>query len=373
MQNVDFTRRKQRKYNCYAVYCMIIPAVFLLSAGCLETVSESGGAGKTKPIEMTGSAERGAPGTGVRKDRLKGGAVKHKVRPGESLSILAERYYGTIKDYDTVGAVARANRIQPHRIRAGQEIVFPVIKTPDGLVYYPERVSSYRLSDETAEGATETPGDGNKTPSNEVEARYRAGMAFFEQRQWDKAVTEFEQVLKADIHYKDAVRYFEAAARNAETAAKVETRKETAFGLLEAERYSAAVSAFSKILADTPEDREAREGLFQSHYRRGLKRFQEKRYISAKESFEAALSLNPECGKCKGYIRDSEETFMREHYDTAMQRLNDPNLTEKTLKRAIDELRAVIEIDPDYREAEKNLEKALKRLQVIRRLKKKGS
>jgi nucleoid-associated protein YgaU len=65
--------------------------------------------------------------------------VIHVVKKGESLSVLSEYYYGTIKKYDTVSKVADFNGISPNSIRPGQRIIFPVIERKNGALLIPRQ------------------------------------------------------------------------------------------------------------------------------------------------------------------------------------------------------------------------------------------
>jgi LysM repeat protein len=61
--------------------------------------------------------------------------VRHKVRSGETLSVIARRY-GT-----SVGAIRQANGLRSTRVRAGRSYVIPIRKAPvdSGPVVVPER------------------------------------------------------------------------------------------------------------------------------------------------------------------------------------------------------------------------------------------
>ena len=131
--------------------------------------------------------------------------------------------------------------------------------------------------------------------------------------------------------------------------------------------YPTAISEFKKVLNVNPADNTALKYISASHFQQGLIVFAKEDYLAARDEFKASLQYNAECEKCEEYIKKSEETYLKIHYNKGVSYFGDEKLAE-----AVQEWELVSEIDPEYKDINSNLNKAkklLERLESIKRSK----
>ena len=245
--------------------------------------------------------------------------ISHTVRPEETLSKLAQMYYGDLKKYDVI---AKFNNLEDGTpLRVGQELKIPEV---EGLPFF-------------AEGQVEETKMASIPPTLEAEEEPKGQI---EERIDKKQITIEDQA----VNYR-------------ELGIELFTNKE----------YKAAIIEFQKVLNVKPDDSMTREYLAKSHFQQGLILFGKEDYLVARDEFKAALQYDKDCGKCEENIQKCEDTYKEVHYDRGLAYFGDQKLAD-----AIAEWEMVHSLDPNYKDVSKNLSKAqnlLERLESIKRSK----
>lgn len=243
--------------------------------------------------------------------------IVHTIKPGESLSKVAMIYYG---DYHKFPIIAEYNNIADATLVAvGQKIKVPEI---EGVSFLAKRedVKTEKL----------------KVP---------------EPAQPDQKKKKEE---KADEEPADE-----------EPVDTVAIYRDHGIDLFNKKQYEEAVVEFNKVLNVEPDDAIAREYCYKSHFQQAMALFEKEDYLSAKKEFEASLRYKSDCQKCHEYAKRSEEIYKDIHYKRGISYFGKEQLAE-----AIKEWELIHDIDPGYKEVEKNINKAktlLKRLEEIRK------
>jgi len=248
------------------------------------------------------------------------GYITHSVQPGETLSKLAQMYYGDLKKYDII---VKFNNLEDGApVRVGQELKIPEV---EGLPFL-------------AEGKAEE--------AKVVSIPPKRPMAAEEPKKPKK-----ETVVKKTPTIEDQIVNY----------------RELGIELYKNKEYADAITEFNKVISVRPNDALAREYLAKSHFQQGLVLFGKEDYLGARDEFEASLKYDKKCSKCDENIRKSEDTFKEVHYNKGLAYFGEQRLTD-----AIKEWESVYELDPNYKEVNKNLTKAKnlnERLESIKRSK----
>ncbi|MGB5746119.1 MAG: tetratricopeptide repeat protein [Desulfobacterales bacterium] len=248
--------------------------------------------------------------------------VTHSVQPGETLSKLAQMYYGDLMKYDII---AKFNDLEGGvPVRVGQELKIP-----------------------------------------EVE-----GLPFLAQdRQEEAKVVSIPPQMPAAGEEEEAKQsQKEAAGKEPETIEdQLGNYRELGIELFNNKEYVDAIAEFNKVLNVRPKDTLSRQYLARSHFQHGLVLFGKEDYLGARDEFEASLENDKNCDKCEINIRKSENAYKEVHYNKGLAYFGDQKLPE-----AIAEWETVYELDPNYKNVKKNLMKAKnlnERLESIKRSK----
>lgn len=254
------------------------------------------------------------------------GFITHTVQPGESLSKLAQVYYGDYKKFDLI---AKFNNITDITgVRVGQEIKIPQVEGVPFLVEQKEK--------EKIEAAI--PKDLSVT--KEIPVKEKAAETKIE----PQTVTEDDQ----------AANY-----------------RESGIELYNGKNYEDAIIEFQKVLNVKPGDKLAINYLSLAYFEKGVNSFKKEDYTQAIKEFESSRQYNKDCDKCEEYIKKSEDTFKDIHYRKGFAYFREEKLAE-----AIQEWELVYNMDSEYKDVGDNLKKArklLERLEAIKRTKEKGS
>jgi len=248
--------------------------------------------------------------------------ITHTVKPQESLSKLAEKYYGDFKRFDLI---AKFNDMQvTDSLRVGLEIKIPEV---EGVAF-------------------RVPADGENI--TEVE-------------------TPASVPVEDDIGPTGSVG--EPRMQEVETAAEDQAVAYREFGieLYEQEKYDDAIIEMQKALNANPDDGAARTYLSLTYFEQGIILFNNRDYSRAVDAFKKSREYDNECGACGTYIRKSEENFKDLHYRKGVTLFGEEKLAE-----AIEEWEIVYKMDPGYKDVDKNIEKTKKlmeRLEEIKRSK----
>jgi tetratricopeptide (TPR) repeat protein len=344
------------------------------------------------------------------------GYVLHTIQPGESISMVAQKYYGDNKKFQII---AEYNQLEDAtKVRPGQEIKVPVI---EGIPFLGSQEEIRTVSGEipkpsVAEAApakkyvihTVGPGESlsklalryygdykkfpiiahyNQLDENvslkvgqEIKIPEIEGVSFAQKPKEEEAQPAVPPVITGAVEKpKTAGEVREEGKLEAGKEEQKEEEKELAavdesanyrdlgIEFFNTKDYRAAISEFKKVLNVNPADKTALEYLSASHFQQGLVVFAKEEYLTARDEFKASLQYNPECEKCEEYIKKSEGTYLEVHYNKGVSYFGDEKLAE-----AVQEWELVSEIDPEYKDVNSNLNKAkklLERLESIKRSK----
>lgn len=244
--------------------------------------------------------------------------VVHRIQSGESLSRIAQRYYG---DYRKFPEIARYNHLtDATRVMVGQELKIPEI---EGVPFHTGEVQVQMEE----KGGPET--------------------GFWE---WGRL---------------DAVQGAVEPPAETHEEARVQACRANGIARLKEKNYARAIEAFERVLEADPNDEAARDFLFRARFQQAESLLEKQDYLAAREGFLASLRIREDCGQCHQYVRKSEELYKEAHYRKGMQFYN-----QERLQDAIREWDLVRELDPGYKRVEYLIEKAEKILSKLEDLKK---
>lgn len=252
--------------------------------------------------------------------------ITHVVQPGDSLSKLARTYYG---DYNKFDLIAKFNDIDDlTSVRLGQEIKIPEVEgVPFSAKAQDENIEEYKVPKELSVG--------KEMPEREKSAE-------------PKIEKEKQTIDDQAANYR-----------------------ELGIELFNDKKYTDAIIEFQKVLNVTPGDKVAINYLSLAHFKQGERSFEKVEYTRAIKEFETSREYNKDCEKCNAYIKQSEDAFKTAHYRKGFSFYKKEKLAE-----AIHEWELVYNMDPAYKDVDKNLKKARKlheRLEAIKRSKPKDS
>jgi len=326
--------------------------------------------------------------------------IVHTVQPDESISTLAQKYYG---DYRKFHLIAEYNELEDAtKVSVGQEIKIPVIEgipiiadraaiqtesggPPESMpgeimtvkrivthivqpgeslsklaaMYYGDYMK-YNIIAEfnaLAEGTSVRVGQELKIP--EVE-----GVPFL-------AKVKIEETKEAPIITEPPATENVIEKQKEDDIPTIEEQtvnyRELGIELYKNKEYADAIAEFNKVLNINPNDSPAREYLAKSHFQQGLTLFGKDEYLKARDEFKASLEYDQDCKKCNENIRKCEDTYKEIHYNKGLAYFGDQKLDD-----AIGEWESVYALDPNYKDVSNNLTKArtlLERLESIKRSK----
>jgi LysM repeat protein len=255
------------------------------------------------------------------------GFVTHTVQPEESLSKLAEMYYGDYKQYELI---AKFNDMRVNEsLRVGQEIKIPEV---EGIPFITSGEGTTQVPEDTSTAVTPTEEPPPPTESAET------------------APAEEPEMMEDD--------------------------QATAYRKLGIELYNNgdfedAIIELQKALNTNPDDESAKNYLSLAYYELGYDAFNKADYSEAINAFERSREYDSSCERCESYIELSEENFKDLHYRKGVSYFGEEKLAE-----AISEWELVYDMDPNYKDVDKNIEKAknlMNRLEEIKRSKQKSN
>ncbi len=304
--------------------------------------------------------------------------VVHTVQADESISTLAERYYG---DYRKFHFIAEYNELEDAtKVTVGQEIKIPVIEgTP--IIADPEAIKTD--SGETAEalpgeiitvkrfiihtvqpdeslsklammyygdyskydviakfndiGAGASVGVGQKLKIPEV-----VGLPFLVGGQVEE--TKTVALPKGQV-LTEAAAGEQKEAQVSEKPVAIEDQtanyRELGIELYNNKEYSDAIVEFDKVLSANSADQTALNYMALAYFEKGRQSFENKAYSQAGKEFEAALQYNKNCPECRDYITKIEIKSRANVRDDAIALFN-----EKKFEEAIIKFEAAAKNDP---------------------------
>ena len=253
--------------------------------------------------------------------------VVHVVKPGESISKLAQKYYG---DYKKFPVIARFNGLDDTAsVRVGQEIRIPV---DEGFKEQAAETAAVPQAIKEHYEVIEPPGE-----------------EFFETAQPSQAAETGTQPGKK------------------EEELQAEGYRDYALDLFQQQRYDEAAVELEKVLAVLPNDKVAKEYAYKANYESALRLMRDKDYLAARDRFKVSLTFNSECSKCHTYIKECEDSYKEFHYRNGMKLFQDQNVQE-----ALKEWEMVSALDPGYKRTPQLIERAktiLRKLEELKRTK----
>jgi tetratricopeptide (TPR) repeat protein len=316
--------------------------------------------------------------------------IVHTIQPDESISTLAERYYG---DYRKFHLIADYNEMDdPTQVKVGQDIKIPVIEgmpimADPGQIQAEEGTSSEELAGEVV--AVKRYVMHTVQPE---ESLSKLAMKYYGDYSKFHVIAQFNnledgtsvrvgQELKIPeiegVPFKAAgkVREAEAATpakvarlpdqpddkpKEAEISAKPVSPedqlihyRELGVELYNNKEYAAAIAEFDKVLNANPADQTARNYMSLAYREKGRQSLEKKAYAQAEKEFETSLIYDPNCTGCQKYI-DQIQEMDRDNLRQDAIALYD----QKKYKQAIVKFEAVAKNNPDDKQAREYLEKA---------------
>jgi tetratricopeptide (TPR) repeat protein len=244
--------------------------------------------------------------------------IVHTIQPGQSLSKLAEIYYG---DHHKFPIIAKYNNLtDATRVHEGQKIKVPEIEGVQFLVG--------REEVETEETAVDYSGF------------------------WD-----WEAVRGEATGTK-------ASQGEQEPEEQIAIYRDHGIDLYYSGQYQEALVALNLALNMEPNDKTTQEYAQKSHFEYARLLFDNRDYLQAKREFEASLKYKSDCQECVAYAKKSEELYKEMHYKRGMQYFG-----KQQLKEAIQEWELVRSRDPNFKRVEYLINKAETILQNIEKIK----
>ena len=258
----------------------------------------------------------------------------HKVREGEFLASIAEKYYQDPSKFDII---ARFNNLEDAtKLYAGMTLKIPEI----------EGVSFRQFGEKQADEGSIT---ANQVRGASDEGSPEAG------RQTAGSGREFSPYFFAEEP---------SVAPEQEDYDPVGIYQEQGVSLLEEGEYLAALHEFQKVLNTDPSRKQVREYMAWAHYRQGEVLFNHAQYLEARNHFQKALVFDQDWKACKEYLQRAEEAYKEVHYLKGIQYFEEERLGE-----AIEEWELVSSNDPNYKQVQNYLLRAQKLLDKIQQLK----
>ncbi len=351
--------------------------------------------------------------------------VVHTIEPGQSISKLAQIYYG---DYRKFHVIARFNKMDDAtQVRVGDKVKIPKV---DGLPFHQplqDRIDNTQLPvranveekavapppPATASGppksALEVPQalqpeetDSASNENNEQVLAYRdTGIELYNEGKYEDAIFELNKSVEALPHdqqtrsylakayfesgktqldqkeYDSAKEAFESALQFnpncAECKSYIEksksgpllTYRSKGIEYYNRNQFGDAISVFQQYLQVAPDDADARTYLGKAYFQKALIDYNKADYMTAKKGFESALEYDSQCEKCATYINQSLESYKEARYNKGVAYYG-----RQQLEKAIKEWEPVYEMDPGYKDVDQSLKKARELMEKLEQIKK---
>lgn len=342
----------------------------------------------------------------------------HKIRAGDIISKLCQKYYGRTENYKLVHIIMHYNQINSKNLHAGQKIKFPTIRL-NGKTYRPNGASPPRPEPviTLAPRPQPTPPSAPTIapePTPEHKNYYNQATALFRAGRYADAVAMLDKVPRNSPHKREALiisgqchfriaqmakqqKQFRQAKESysqawllcqrlqgvdwpypcdqldgliSECQAELKTEAmqeyfEKGQQLLKANRLDPAIEAFEKVLELDPLNKDALEYLYLLHFKKAARLRQRKAYRRALEEFMTAWEYNQNCAECQKSINRIKGVL----YGKAKaleKKLLEPNTPIiPILEEQIQYYGIINQLDPSYEDVAERLEKARVRKQYL--------
>jgi tetratricopeptide (TPR) repeat protein len=316
--------------------------------------------------------------------------IVHTVQPDESISTLAERYYG---DYRKFHLIAEYNELaDPTRVKVGQDIKIPVIEgipimADPGEIQAEEGASSEELAGDiiTVKRYIIHTVQPEESLSKLAKMYYGDYSKFHVIAQFNDLGNGTSVRVGQELKIPEVAGLpFQVAGEEAETqpvtTARVEPTPETpdekqeaaqvstapvspedqlanyrdlGIELYENKEYTAAIAEFDKVLNVNPADQATRNYMSLAYREKGRQSFDNGAYAKAQKEFETSLIYDQNCSDCQSYIAKIQQKNSDILRDEAIELYN-----QKKFKQAIAKFEAVAKNDPENKQARDYLEKS---------------
>ena len=334
------------------------------------------------------------------------GYIFHVVKPGESLSAIAQKYYGDFKKFNVI---AEFNSIEDvTMVKPGQRIMVPEINGQKivGVSATSDDTSTYVIhklqpGESIAKLAKTTYGDYRKfhiiaqfndmadatkvTVGQPIKLPRVAGMPFHPpsteaEPALIKAVgqqTNLPRMSGIPIHppsaeaepalVKETPEYAEMPEPETQPTDELEVVEEpqpvdekelfayrdSGIELFNQGKYEEAVFELNKAMEATPEDQKTRTYMAKAYFENGKELFAQEDFKAAEEAFESALNYDPECNQCQAMIDKSKLGPSLQHRTKGLAYFN-----KGQFDQAIAEFEQFLQIQPQDGEARLYLSKS---------------
>ncbi len=352
------------------------------------------------------------------------GFVWHTIQPGQSISRLAQIYYG---DYKQFHLIAQYNEMEDAtRVKVGDRVKVPKIpdlpfndpalkeeaeptapapadQPDESYPYQPDTIPPVAPEGEAVDTdmAEEQPQEAPEDQMDEQVLAYRdAGIELYNEGRYEDSIFELNKAVEAapnddqtttylaKAYFKSGIQLFNqqefSAAQEAfesalqfdpECAQCPEYIQKSQAGPADSHRvkgveafnnnqFQDAIAEFEQYLQVRPDDEEVRVMASKSHFQKALIDYNKGDFMTATKGFGAALAYDSDCEKCTAYIAQSEESFKDTHYNKGVVYYGNQQLAE-----AIGEWEQVYNLDPGYKDVEQNLTKARDLMEKLEKIK----
>lgn len=262
--------------------------------------------------------------------------VMHKIQKGESLSMIAKKYYG---DYNKFHIIARFNNIvDATRIAPGQTIMIPdlqgntalytpafVEKKTNGFVwhtiepgqsisklahlYYGDYKQFHVIAqyNEMDDATRVKVGDRVKVPKiaglpfNEPSMTLKEPPHTPYQPEEQPAPATETVVPQPEESITEAPALTDSNGNEQALA-----YRDTGIELYNEAKYEDAIFELNKAVEAAPDDKQTRTYLAKAYFESGKELLDQKDFDAAREAFESSLHYNPECAACDVYIQKAK-------------------------------------------------------------------
>ena len=380
---------------------------------------------KVKPgqiIKIPNAGQENMPAVGNQDALKKADFVLHKIQPGQSISRLAQIYYG---DYRKFHLIAQYNRMDDAtQVKVGDVIKIPKVpglpfNQPSNKSAQPAASTVQEPSEDQAaapmpsepepqaEAAPEPqqsqePEKITENNNNEQVLAYRdAGIELYNEGKYEDAIFELHKSAEAMPEDKETRSYlskayfesgksllsrseYDAAKEAFESALQFDPACQECGKYIEKSKigpllvyrnkgidhfnrneFGDAITALTQYLDLRPDDPDARIYLGKAYFQKALIDFNKSDYLMAKKEFESALAYDRQCEKCPQYIKQSLASYKETHYNKGVAYYG-----KQQLEEAIKEWQAVYDMDPGYKDVDQNLKKARELMEKLEQIKK---
>ena len=331
--------------------------------------------------------------------------IVHTIQPDESLSTLAEKYYG---DYRKFHLIADYNEMaDPTRVTVGQDVKIPVIegipimadpdriqaaegvsddKLPDDIITVKRYViHTVQAEESLSKLAMQYYGDYSKYPviaqfnnlddgtsvrvGQDLKIPEIEGVPFQVEGKTVETQTVETQTVETQTVETQAVETAKVEPAVETPAAEPQEEpvdvpavsaedqllnyRELGIELYENKEYTAAIAEFDKVLNVNPADQTARNYMSMAYREKGRQSFEEKAYARAEKEFETALIYDQNCPDCQTYLKQIQDKSFESLRQDAIALYD-----KKKFKEAIAKFETVAENNPDDKLVRDYLSKA---------------